>query len=93
MSYALLSILITVALRRTGAASAVQHLQKAPVIQLGVQQHAATLPRQQPACSNLLDANELHGDWVEGAPDIQAGRLLYFWSCLPSPSMWLSKQR
>ena len=77
MSYALLSLLITLALGQT-AASAIKHLQKAPVLQQGVQQPPTLLSRQQPACFNLLDANELHGVWAEGASEIKAGRLFHF---------------
>lgn len=77
MSYTLLSLLITLSLYPR-AASAFKHSQQAPVFQQGVQQHPTLLPRQQPACFNILDANELHGEWVDGASEIKAGQLVSF---------------
>ena len=70
----LLSLVLTLTVRQANSAS-IKHFQKAPVPHQGAQHHAASLPRQQPACTNLLDATDLHGEWVEGASDMKASRL------------------
>ena len=69
----LLSLVITLVVRQADSAS-LEHLHKDPV-QHQSPHHAALLPRQQPACINLLDATELHGEWVEGASNLKASRL------------------
>lgn len=33
---------------------------------------SSSLSQSRIQCSNLLDANELHGDWVDGATNIKA---------------------
>ena len=70
----LLSLVLTLTVRQANSAS-IKHFQKAPVPHQGAQHHAASLPRQQPACTNMLDATDLHGEWVEGASVMKARRL------------------
>ena len=74
MSSVVLSLFVALAIGQADSASN-KHLQKPSVLHQGGQHHATLLPRQQPACSNLLDANELHGEWVEGASDTKASQL------------------
>ena len=91
MNYGLLSLLITLAIGRTGYASALEQSQKIHILQQGGQQQATLLPMQQPACANLLDASELHGEWVEGTPDMQAGPHPCSSKCIKSLCMRSSK--
>ena len=71
MKYALLGLLVILSIRQAEPAST-KHLQKDPLPHEGAQHHGTVLPRQLPACSNLLDATELHGGWVEGPSDTEA---------------------
>ena len=75
MSYALLSLFVVVALEQAADASATKHTQKHPTLQQGPQHQASLLSKQQLACSNLLEINELHGEWLEGSSDLKAGLL------------------
>ena len=79
MSCILLNLLSILALLSAAWAATVPTTQPHPCsgVQAQRQLLSSSSTQSLPACTNLLDASELHGAWVEGASDMEASMLLY----------------